>query len=110
MGQVSVQAAEVLNADLMAAYHEPAAAAYRTMGISSVNGTDGMGGVVTVADFRVMLRYVQAHHLARFTFWNVNRDWPCTQGRSTAADSCGGIDQIPYAFTRIVAEDSGDSA
>ena len=103
MGQVSVQAAEKLKADLMSAYHEPASAAYATMGISSVNGIDDTGGTVTVADFQTVLQYVRAHHLARFTFWSVNRDWPCSQGRSIAAVSCSGIAQPPYAFTQIIA-------
>jgi chitinase len=67
MSGVSVRAAEKLKADLMSAYHEPASAAYATMGISSVNGIDDTGGTVTVADFQTVLQYVRAHHLARFT-------------------------------------------
>ena len=72
------------------------------MGISSVAGIDNTGDIMTPADFQVVLAYVQAHHLARFTFWSVNRDQPCTQGSSTADDSCSGVAQLPYAFTRIV--------
>ena len=101
MGQASVQAAEALKNDLMSAYHETASAAYRTMGISSANGRTETGEIVTVADFQTMLHYVQAHHLARFAFWSVNRDRPCTQ--DSTEDSCSGIAQEPYAFTRIVA-------
>ena len=105
MGQASVQAAEALKNDLMNAYHEPSSAAYRTMGISSVNGRDETGDIVSVTDFQTMLRYVQAHQLARFAFWSVNRDRPCTQG--STEDTCSGIAQVPYAFTRIVAEYGG---
>lgn len=96
-----LQAAEGLRNDLMSAYGEAAFAAYQTMGISSMNGRTDADELVSAADFQVMLRYVQVHHLARFAFWSVNRD------RSCAADSnqntCSGISQETYAFTRIIA-------
>jgi hypothetical protein len=99
MAQASVQAAEGLKNDLMSAYHESASAAYRTMGISSMNGRTDVGELVSVADFQVMLRYVLGHHLARFAFWSVNRDLPCTAGSDS--NTCSGIAQQPYAFTRV---------
>jgi chitinase len=105
MGRASVQAAEALKNDLMSAYHESASAAYRTMGISSMNGRTDTGEIVGVADFQTMLSYALAHHLARFTFWSVNRDRPCAP--SSTADSCSGTSQAPYAFTSIVARYRG---
>ena len=54
-----------------------------------------------MTDFQTMLQYVQAHHLAGFAFWSVNRDRPCTPG--STADTCSGIAQVPYAFTKIIA-------
>jgi len=98
MAQASVQAAEGLKNDLMSAYHEDASAAYQTMGISSMNGRTDVGELVSVADFQVILRYVMAHHLARFAFWSVNRDLPCTSGSDS--NTCSGIAQQPWAFTR----------
>lgn len=105
MGRASVQAAEALKNDLMSAYHEPAPAAYQMMGISSMNGRTDTGEIVRVTDFQTMLSYAQAHHLARFAFWSVNRDRPCAPG--STADSCSGIAQVPYAFTGIVARYRG---
>ena len=99
MAQASTQAAEGLKNDLMSAYHESASAAYRTMGISSMNGRTDAGELVSAADFQVILRYVLAHHLARFAFWSVNRDLPCTADSNS--NTCSGIAQQPYAFTRI---------
>ena len=99
MAQASVQAADGLKNDLMSAYHEPAAAAYRTMGISSMNGRTDTGELVSAADFQVILRYVMTHHLARFAFWSVNRDLPCTANSNS--NTCSGIAQKPYAFTRV---------
>jgi chitinase len=105
MAQASVQAAEGLKNDLMSAYHESASAAYRTMGISSMNGVTDTGEVVSAADFRVMLRYVMARHLARFAFWSVNRDMPCTAGSDS--NTCSGITQKPYAYTKTIAGHTG---
>ena len=105
MAQVSIQAAEGLKNDLMSAYHESASAAYGTMGISSMNGRTDVGELVSVADFRVILQYVLAHHLARFAFWSVNRDLPCTAGSDS--NTCSGIAQQPYAFTRISVSSAG---
>jgi chitinase len=105
MAAASLQAAEGLKNDLMSAYHEPASAAYRTMGISSMNGRTDTGELVSAADFQVMLRYVLTHHLARFAFWSVNRDLPCTT--SSDSNTCSGITQQPYAFTKISVSYSG---
>jgi chitinase len=99
MAQASVQAADGLKNDLMSAYHESASTAYRTMGISTMNGVTDTGELVSAADFQVMLRYVLAHHLARFAFWSVNRDMPCTAGSDS--NTCSGISQKPYAYTKI---------
>jgi chitinase len=105
MAQASVQAAEGLRNDLMSAYHESASAAYRTMGISTMNGVTDTGELVSAADFQVMLRYVLAHHLARFAFWSVNRDMPCTAGSDS--NTCSGITQKPYAYTKISVSGQG---
>ncbi len=105
MAQASVQAAEGLKNDLMSAYHESASAAYRTMGISTMNGVTDTGELVSAADFRVMLRYVLAHHLARFAFWSVNRDMTCTAGSNS--NTCSGITQNPYVYTKISVSYSG---
>ena len=106
MGHVSVRAAEGLKADLMTAYGMGARTAYRSMGISSMNGqTDEADETVRLRDFRTMLRYVRAHHLARFTFWSLNRDRPC--GGLRSGDACSGIRQQPWAFTRLVARYRG---
>jgi chitinase len=101
MGRASVQAAEGLKNALMGAYREPAEAAYQTMGISSMNGRTDTGETVTASDFQAIVRYARAHHLARLAFWSVNRDRQCAPG--AAADSCSGIAQAPYAFTRVIA-------
>ncbi|GAB3904734.1 chitinase [Kibdelosporangium lantanae] len=106
MGNLTVQAAEGLKNALKGAYHWDDNTTYRRMGISSMNGiTDGTNPEhVTVADFRTILGYAQQHHLARLTFWSVNRDRPCTGG---PADSCSGLSQQPWDYTRVIAAYAG---
>ncbi|MGO8869877.1 MAG: chitinase [Acidimicrobiales bacterium] len=107
MGATSIEAAEGLDTDLVAAYHESAPAAYQHIGISSMNGqTDETDETVSLGDFQTMLAFSQSNHLARFTFWSVNRDRPCPAG-APASDSCSGIAQALYAFTSLVAHYQG---
>jgi hypothetical protein len=104
MGALSVQSAEGLKNRLVSAYGYSADQAYRRSGISSMNGVTDVGEVVTTANFQTMVNYATQHHLARLTFWSVNRDRPCTGG---AADSCGGVAQSAWDFTRVVAQYHG---
>ncbi|MEW2622418.1 lectin [Streptomyces sp. NPDC048106] len=104
MGNLTTQAAEGLKNALKNAYHYSDDQAYRDMGISSMNGVTDNNETVTVNDFRTILGYAQAHHLARLTFWSVNRDRPCTGG---GADSCSGVSQSDWDYTRVFAGYTG---
>jgi hypothetical protein len=104
MGHASIRAVEGLAQDITSSYDITAAAAYEHAGISSMNGeTDESSETVSVEDFQTILAFAQLHHLARFTFWAVNRDRPCTAGE-TPGEDCSGISQQPYAFTDVIAE------
>jgi chitinase len=76
------------------------------MGISSMNGKTDDGETVRVSDYQAMLSYAQQHHLARFTFWAINRDRQCASGGDAGSD-CSGISQSAYAFTKIAAQFHG---
>ncbi|MFE5191366.1 lectin [Streptomyces sp. NPDC056628] len=104
MGQLTVRAAEGLKTAVKNAYGYSDDQAYRHTGISSMNGITDNDETVTVADFRTILAYAQQRHLARLTFWSVNRDRPCTGG---GADSCSGVAQQPWEFTRVLAQYTG---
>lgn len=108
MGTVSIAAAGGLEADLAKAYKVPAATAWAHVGISSMNGdTDETDETVSIADFQQILTFAESRHLARLTFWAVNRDRSCTSGLSLADGDCDGITQSEYAFTDLVATYSG---
>jgi hypothetical protein len=107
MGHASIKAVEGLDQDLVSAYRLSPQAAYEHAGISSMDGqTDEASETVGVEDFRTMLAFAQLHHLARLTFWAVNRDRQCA-GSQTPGEDCSGITQTPYAFTDVIAEYHG---
>ena len=107
MGHASIRALEGLQRDLVAAYGSSSAVAYEHAGISSMNGeTDESSVLVSVEDFETMLAFAQQHHLARLTFWALNRDRQCEGGENTGED-CSGIAQSPYAFTDVIAQYHG---
>ncbi|MEV7187622.1 chitinase [Kitasatospora sp. NPDC093102] len=106
MGQATVSALDGLKAAVKSAYGYSDDAAYRHIGVSSMNGkTDEAGETVTTGDFRTILGYAQQHHIARFAFWSVNRDRACGSGTDTEA--CSSIAQSPYDFTKIVVQYQG---
>ncbi|ROQ77195.1 RICIN domain-containing protein [Streptomyces sp. NBC_01260] len=104
MGNLTVSAAEGLKNAVKNAYGYTDDQAYRHTGISSMNGITDDNETVTVADFRTILAYAQQRHLARLTFWSVNRDRPCTGG---GADTCSGVSQQPWDFTKVFAQYAG---
>ncbi|GAA3304160.1 ricin-type beta-trefoil lectin domain protein [Dactylosporangium vinaceum] len=106
MGNLTIQAAEGLKNVVKNGYKYTDDQAYRHSGISSMNGITDVGETVTVADFRTMLAYAQQHHLARFTFWSANRDRPCNGG-STNDDTCSGVSQSAWDFTKVIAQYKG---
>jgi hypothetical protein len=108
MGTVSVQAAEGLADTVAADDGVPLSQAFAEVGISSMNGqTDESDETVSESDFQEMLTFARSEHLARLTFWAVNRDRPCGNGLTTGAGSCSGISQAPDAFTDLLSGYTG---
>ncbi|WP_414635534.1 chitinase [Actinophytocola sp.] len=104
MAQLTIRATDGLKNAVRAAYGYTDDQAYRHSGISSMNGITDVSETVTQNNFRTILGYAQQHHLARLTFWSVNRDRPCANG---PADSCSGVPQQNWEFTRILAAYTG---
>jgi hypothetical protein len=107
MGSASVSAAEGLKAKVKSAYGYSDSVAYAHIGISSMNGkTDESDETVSLTDFQTILGYAQQHHIARLTFWSINRDRQCPSGTS-AGDSCSGVSQSAYAYTKVFVQYTG---
>ncbi|MFD7505995.1 chitinase [Streptomyces sp. NPDC059850] len=102
MAAATRTAVDGLKNTVASAYGLSSDAAYRKVGFSSMNGkTDVAGETVTLANFNSMLSYAKSHHLARVSFWSLNRDRKC--GSGTDADACSGINQGTYDFTKALA-------
>ena len=109
MGQLTVDVAEALHRQLKTYYPGRSDdAIYRMSGISTMNGRTDVGEYVRQSDMRTILAYAQAKHLARFTFWSVNRDRQCAVPEpGTTSGTCSGVAQTPWEFTRIAAQYTG---
>jgi hypothetical protein len=106
MGTLTQRAAEGLKNVVKSAYGYDDDTAYRHMGISSMNGITDNSETVTLGDFSAILAYANQHHLARLTFWSANRDRPCP-GAYPNNDTCSGVSQQAWDFTRIFARYAG---
>jgi alpha-galactosidase len=106
MGSLTTQAMEGLKAKVKSAYGYSDATAYAHIGLSSMNGTtDDSGERVRTADFKTMLSYAQQHHIARLTYWSVNRDRAC--GSGSDGDACSGVSQQPYDYLKVFTQYTG---
>ena len=106
MGKASINAANGLKNAVKAAYGYTDDAAYRKIGISSMNGKDDDGATINIGDFQEMLTFAQTRHIARFTNWAVNRDRACG-GSNTSGDTCSGVSQAPLDFTKVLGKYTG---
>ena len=106
MAALTEQATDGLKNTVKSAYGYSDDQAYRHSGISSMNGITDSNETVTVGNFQTILGYAQAHHLARLTFWSVNRDRPCSGG-NPGDDTCSGVSQNAWDFTRTFAQYTG---
>lgn len=104
MGRISGQAVDGLKGILQNAYGYTDAEAYAHSGISSMNGITGRQETITPADFRTIAAHARRHGLGRITFWSVNRDRPCGIRPYPAEDSCSGVQQQRWQYTRILAQ------
>lgn len=106
MSELTKQATDGLKDVVKAAYGYSDDAAYRHSGLSSMNGITDVQETVTTEDFESIVGYAREHRLARLAFWSVNRDRPCP-GAYPNDDTCSGVDQEPWQFTKILAQYAG---
>jgi chitinase len=105
MGNLSVSVAKKVHAQLKSTHKNLTdAQIWAKQGISSMNGKTDVGETVKVSDFQTMLTFIQQNHMARFTFWTLNRDRGNCGGSS---DTCSGIKQNPLDFTKVVGQFHG---
>lgn len=107
MADATIAGAEALKSELVRAYGYSSDTAYQHIGYSLMNGnTDDAGETFTINDFNTLLNYARTHHIARYTFWSLNRDRSCDAVNNDAS-SCSGISQGLYDFTKIISQYGG---
>jgi chitinase len=93
---------------LMSTFGWDSATAYAHEGVSMMNGRSDSGEYFQPADFATVLDYATSHHLARYTFWSVNRDRQCPDpNQSTTSGTCSSVPQADWDFTRFTARFAG---
>jgi chitinase len=81
---------------------------YARTGLTLMNGhTDQPSELFTQDTFTTLLGYATDHHLARLSFWSLNRDRSCTGDTGWADGKCSSVTQQPYDFARIIARFAG---
>jgi len=80
---------------------------YTHTGMILMNGhTDQPSELFTLDTFSKLLEYAQQKKLGRLSYWSLNRDRPCPEGKilGWAAGICSSITQKPWEFTKIIAK------
>ena len=84
------------------------AAVYARTGLTLMNGhTDQPSELFTTDTFTALLGYATDHHLARLSFWSLNRDRACTGNTGWVDGKCSSVSQQPYDFARIITRFTG---
>ncbi|WP_198347960.1 chitinase [Plantactinospora sp. KBS50] len=107
-GSSQVAALEAFHGLLMNTFGWDSATAYGREGVSMMNGRSDVGEYFRQADFQTVLDYATGHHLARYTYWSVNRDRQCPDpNQSTTSGTCSSVPQSAWEFTKYTARFAG---
>jgi chitinase len=67
-----------------------------------MNGRTDSGEYFTQDDFQTVLDYATGHHMARFTFWSLNRDRQCNprDNNGQVSGVCSSVPQADWDFAK----------
>jgi chitinase len=101
-------ALEAFHGILMSTFGWDSGTAYAREGVSMMNGRSDAAEYFLQADFQQVLDYATGHHLARYTYWSVNRDRQCPDpNQSTTSGTCSSVPQSAWDFTKYTARFAG---
>jgi chitinase len=107
-GGSQVSALEAFHGILATTFGWDSATAYAHEGVSMMNGRSDAAEYFRQADFQTVLDYATSHHLARYTYWSVNRDRQCADpNQSTTSGTCSSVPQTAWEFTKYTARFAG---
>jgi chitinase len=95
-------ALEGFNQQLQSVFGWSALQSWEHEGISQMNGEADTAEYFSETDFASNLKFAETHHMARYTFWSMNRDRQCDPASNDGQVStdCSSVAQSTYAFTR----------
>jgi len=104
-----ISALQSFNTILMNTFGWSSSTAYSHEGISSMNGRTDSGEYFYQSDFQTVLNFAQSNHLARFTYWSVNRDRQCNppNNNGSLSGTCSSVPQNDWDFTKIIVQFGG---
>ena len=103
-----VNALEAFHGLLMNTFGWDSSTAYAHEGVSMMNGRSDAAEYFYQSDFQTVLDYATSHHLARYTYWSVNRDRQCPDpNQSTTSGTCSSVPQSAWEFTKFTARFAG---
>ena len=107
-----ISALESFNTILVNTFGWSSSTAYTREGISSMNGRTDSAEYFYQSDFQTVLSFAESNHLARYTFWSVNRDRQCNPPNNNGALSgtCSSVAQNDWDFTRIIVQFANGSS
>ena len=90
------------NAQLKRIFGWSADDAWQHEGVSQMNGEADPAEYFSESDFASNLSFAEKHHMARYTYWSINRDRECSPPGNSGQVStdCSSVAQSTYAFTR----------
>ena len=104
-----ITALEDFNSILTSTFRWSSVAAYAHEGISSMNGRTDSAEYFYQSDFQTVLTWAESVGLARYSFWDVNRDLECNppDNNGTLSGTCSSVTQNSWDFTKYDAEFAG---
>ncbi|WP_370067954.1 chitinase [Streptacidiphilus sp. MAP5-3] len=104
-----ISALQQFNTLLVNTFGWDSATAYAHEGISMMNGRSDSGEFFYQSDFQTVLNFAETNHMARYTFWSVNRDRECTppDNNGTTSGSCSSVTQNDWDFTKYDVQFAG---
>ena len=104
-----ISALQSFNTILMNTFGWNSATAYAHEGFSGMNGRTDSGEYFSQTDFQSVLSFAENNHLARYTYWALNRDRQCNpvDNNGSLSGTCSSVAQSDWDFTKFVVKFAG---
>ena len=102
MGDLAIQAAQSTEAQLASLYpSKTAAQLWAMVGVTPMIGiNDDNQEIFTTADAAKLATFANTQGLGRLAFWSANRDAPCPSATQYTSNTCSGVSDAQWAFSR----------